>query len=351
MTIKARTLFFIIVGVLFIWFLYIERAILAPFILAAIFAYIFNPVVDFFYHRIKLPRTLSILIIYAVIISTIAFLGIFLTKGIINESSELNEFLENLLITTRKQINTLPDFVRPQINEAITSLQKSEIFAPQSIFGLFPRAISRVVSLFIFLFSAFYFLKEGRQIINRILNFIPDTYRDDVEILVKKIDSVFKGYLRGQVLMVFLVSLMLYIALSIIGVRFALIVAIFSGFAEVVPIIGPITAAAVASLVVLVTGTANFSLNPVQAAILVAAVYFVIRHFQDYFITPLIMGRLVQLHPLLVLFSVLAGGHIAGILGFLLAVPIAASIKVILQFFFDRINDGKKISQIKHSTK
>lgn len=345
MTIRIRALFFIVLGILLIWFIYIEREILTPFILAAIFAYIFNPVIDFFYHRIRLPRTITILILYILMMGITIVFSIFLTRRIFIESLDLNNYVDNFVVSTKKQIGTLPELIQPAVADLLTSIQKTKIFSTESLFALFPKAISRIVSLFIFLFSAFYFLKEGRAIVKRVLGFIPESNRGETELILKKINLVFSGYLRGQLILVFLVSLMLFIVLSIIGVRFALILAIFSGFAEIVPFIGPITAGTVAALVVLLTGQANFGLNPMQAAIVVALAYFFIRHFQDYFITPYVMGRMVKLHPLLVLFSVLAGGHVAGILGFILAVPIAASLKIILEFFIEKINKmDKKVS-------
>lgn len=351
MTIRFKTIFFITLGIIFIWFIYIERAILTPFILAAIFAYIFNPVVDFFYHKVKLPRTISIFIIYLLIMGSIIFLSVVLTRRIIDESSELRDYVTNLIETTKQQANTLPDFMQPLVSEALMSLEKSKIFSTESIFILFPKAISRIVSLFIFLFSAFYFLKEGRSMIDKLLNLVPDKNRIEVEIIARRINAVMGGYLRGQILLIFIVSLVLFIALSILGIKFALILAIFSGFAEVIPIIGPITATSVVAIVAFVTASANFSLNPMQAAIIVIIVFFTIRQIQDYFITPYVMGRISKLHPLIVLFAVLAGGHIWGIMGFVLAVPIAASIKIVLQFFLDKINEKKPTSPVKKSSR
>lgn len=351
MTIKFKTIFFIALGVIFVWFMYIERAILTPFILAAIFAYIFNPVVDFFYHKVKLPRTISIFIIYLLIMGSIIFLSVVLTRRIIDESSELKDYVTNLINATKQQANMLPDFIQPLINETLVSLEKSKIFSTESIFILFPKAISRIVSLFIFLFSAFYFLKEGRSMIDKLLNLVPNKNRIEVEIIARRINAVLGGYLRGQILLIFIVSLVLFAALSVLGIKFALILAIFSGFAEVIPIIGPITATSVAALVAFVTGSANFSLNPMQSAIIVIIVYFTVRQIQDYFITPYVMGRISKLHPLIVLFAVLAGGHIWGVMGFVLAVPIAASIKIILQFFLDKINEKKPPLPIKKTSK
>lgn len=339
MILKQRTVFFIILGILFVWFLYLERTILTPFILAGIFAYIFNPVVNFFYQKIKLPRIISIIIIY-LIVGLIIFTGLVLGRRMFEESFELKNYINYLADTTQAQINTLPDWLKPIVNDFIYSMQKSKLFSPESLYNFFPKAISRIVSFFIFLFSAFYFLKEGREMYEKLLNFIPNNHRSNVEILIGKINSVFASYLRGQLFLVFLVSLMLFLALSILGVKFALILAIFSGFAEIVPFIGPITAGGVAALMVLITeGANNFALTPIETVIAVIIIYFLIRQFQDYFITPHVMGRITKIHPFLIFFAVLAGGHIFGILGFILAVPVVATIKILLEFSFAKIKE------------
>lgn len=345
MTIKSRTTFYIILAILLVWFLYIERAILTPFILAGIFAYIFNPIVNFASHKIKLPRIVTIIIIYLVIISSMVIFSIFLTRRIIEESFEFKNYFSSLIDTTKNQLAYLPDWIRPAAEEGLSSLEKSKVFSPASLFTVFPQAISRIISFFIFLFSGFYFLKEGRNFIDKILLLVPNKHRIEVEIILRKINSVFGGYLRGQLFLVFLVSTMLFVALSVLGVRFALIIAIFSGFAEIVPIIGPITAGAIASIIVFVTGASNFNLAPISAALIVALIYFVIRQFQDYFINPLVMGKITNLHPLIVLFAVLAGGHLWGWLGLILAVPIAATIRILLEFTLDKV-DKEKIKTI-----
>ncbi len=339
MTIRLRTAFYLGLTILALWFLFAERVILVPFILAGIFAYLFNPIVNFFSTKIKFSRTLSVIIIYLILVSLLVVSSMFLARQVIEESSELKNLINHLLKTARVQINTLPFWLKPTVQETVSSFEKSKIFLPLDIFSLFPGAISRIVSFFIFLFSGFYFLTEGNIMIDKLLNFVPRNYRIDIEILFRKINSVLGGYLRGQVLMVFIVSLMLFAALSILGVRFSLILAIFSGFAEIVPIIGPIVAGGVAALVVLITGTVNFSLTPIYGALVVAAIYFVIRQFQDYFMSPYIMGKITKLHPLIILFAVLAGGHAWGLLGIILAVPIAAIIKILLEFFVNKINE------------
>lgn len=342
MTIRLRTAFFVALGALIIWFLYIERAILTPFILAAIFAYLFNPVVNFFSNKIKLPRAVSIIIIYALIITVVIVGSISLTKRILDESSELTQFVTTLSKEANNQIAVLPDWVRPAVNDTLYSLEKAKIFSSPSDLSFFPKAFSKILSFIIFLFSAFYFLKEGRMMKDKLLNFMPNKYKFEVEILLRKINTALGSYLRGQIFLVLLVSIVLFIALSILGVKFALILAIFSGFAEIVPIIGPIVAASVAGIVAFTGGTSNFSLVPLQTAIAVVVVYTVVRQMQDYLVNPYIMGKITNLHPLVILFAVIAGEHIAGILGLILAVPIAGTLRILLEFSLDKVNDRKK---------
>jgi predicted PurR-regulated permease PerM len=149
--------------------------------------------------------------------------------------------------------------------------------------------------------------------------------------------------LRGQLFLVFFVSVVLFAFLTILGVKFSLILAIFSGFAEIVPIIGPLVAAAVAATVAFLGGNANFGLSSIQLVIAVIIVYTVVRQFQDYFVTPHVMGKITRLHPLVILFAVIAGEHIAGILGLILAVPIAGIIKIIFEYSLNKVTDVKKL--------
>lgn len=342
MTIRLKTAFFVVLGALIIWFLYLERAILTPFILAAIFAYLFNPVVNFFSNKIKLPRGVSIIIIYVLLITIVIVGSISLTKRILDESSELTQFATTLSKEASNQIAVLPDWARPAINDTLYSLEKTKLFSSPSDLSFFPKAFSKILSFIIFLFSAFYFLKEGKMMKDKLLNFMPNEYKFDVEILLRKINAALGSYLRGQVFLVLLVSTTLFIALSILGVKFALILAIFSGLAEIVPIIGPIVAASVAGIVAFIGGTSNFSLIPLQTAIAVVVVYTIVRQLQDYLVNPYIMGKITKLHPLVILFAVLAGEHIAGILGLILAVPIAGILRILLEFSLDKVNYRKK---------
>lgn len=342
MNLTGKKTFFIVLGLLSLWFIYAERAILTPFIVAAIFAYLFNPIVNFFVRKLKVPRAIAILFIYVFLTSVFLIGSIALSSRIITESSELRNFTAKSLQNATVQIKNFPDWLRPTAYDLLINLKRSKFlgfFSGQSLFPLFSQAISRIISFLIFLFSAFYLLKDGENFFQRMLAITPIKYKMEVEILFRKINAILSGYLRGQIFLVFLMAIVTYLALFIFGVRFAFLIGLFSGFAEIVPVVGPIVAASVAILVVLLTGTVNFGLSPVQGAIAIAVLYFVLRHLEDYFVIPYVMGRITKLPSFIIFFAVVAGGHLAGILGLILAVPVAAVLRLLLEFSFSRFSE------------
>ena len=145
MTLRLRNAFLIGLIVVIIGFLYVEREIISPFILAAIFAYIFNPVVNFISRHIKVPRTISILTIYILIILLFVYLGVFLVGQTVKESSQLKSFIESIVTATKDQYNVLPDFAKPIATDILESFEKFNVISP-SIFRIFPQALSRVFS-------------------------------------------------------------------------------------------------------------------------------------------------------------------------------------------------------------
>lgn len=341
MGLNARTLLFSFLIILGLWFIYAERAILTPFIIAAIFAYLFNPVVNLFTHKLRVPRVISILLIYCFLLTILILGGITLSSLLVRDSSELHTFTIRALNNIQNQIRDLPTWLQPTAYDLLKNLKHSRFLGfvgGQSFFPVFSQAISRIISFFIFLFSAFYFLKDGEKFFQKIVNVTPNKYKNEVENLLKKMNAILSGYLRGQIFLVFLMSLVTYIALLILGVRFAFLLGVFSGFAEIVPVVGPIVAATVAILTVITTGTVHFGLSPLQGSIIIAVIYFVLRHMEDYFVMPYVYGKITQLPSFLIFFAVVAGGHIGGVLGLILAVPVAAILQLLLQFFLTKVN-------------
>ncbi|HEV2339535.1 MAG TPA: AI-2E family transporter [Patescibacteria group bacterium] len=337
MTVRLRTIFYLLLGVSLLWLIYIERSLLAPIVIGGIFAYLFNPIVNFFSKKAKLPRSIAVFIVYLVLMTILICIGTIVARTLFVESSEIRSYATSLLLTTKSQINTLPDWLRPSARSMLVALQHSQFGSSLSLLPYFPKAVSRIINFFIFLVSGFYFLQDGNSMYKEGLEFIPARYKSEVETLFQKFNTVFAQYLRGQLFLICLMSVAIFIPLVILGVRFSGVLAVFSGLAELVPIVGPITAAVVSIFVLLITGHANFGLNAFQCAIIIAIIYFIFRQIEDYVVIPHIMGKIVKLPAFVVFLSVIAGGHLWGILGLILAVPIAAIIKILLEFSLGKI--------------
>lgn len=339
MILRPRLVFFIIVGLLILWFLYIERAILTPFILAAIFAYIFNPLINLFSKVLKFPRTLSIILVYVMLIFSVVYIGSLLTRELIRESENLRQIILNYINYLKSNIDSLPPVIQPYVS-SYTEFPKLQIQAlGLSAFPVFSFAFSGILNLLVFIFATFFFLKDNEKITNKLLLLIPQDERIEVSALIKKINAVLSKYLRGQIILIISLAIILFAGFSFLGIKNALTISILSALAGIVPMIGTIAAIIIGTFVIFLSGGVhNFQLGVLETIFAVVGVYYGAQLIQDYLLAPFILGKAVRLHPLVILFAALAGGNIAGILGLVLAVPIAATIKLILEFTLDKIN-------------
>jgi hypothetical protein len=128
-----------------------------------------------------------------------------------------------------------------------------------------------------------------------------------------------------------------YVALTVLDVNYALTVAITTGFLELIPLIGPWTAGAIAVTIAFFQDATPFEWTNTTLAIVIGLTYFALRQLEDAFVIPVVIGRIVHLHPLLVLFVLVVGTSLGGILGLILAVPIAAVLKIIISFFYSKL--------------
>ena len=331
---------FILSAIIILAFLYLIRGVLTPFILAAIFAYILNPLVDWLKTKVQIPRILSIIAIYVVVITLIVYASILLGSALLNEAKVLSKDIEHISTFGEKTIQSLPQWqiagqnvgLRSLATQSLETLNQTASRLTGLIVPVFTGAIEKVLSVLVFLVASFYFLKDGSSMLVAVRSRIPRKYKEDTEILAKKINQALGGYLRGQILLVIIMAAVTSLSLAILGVQFAIILGLMTGFLELIPFIGPVTAAALAAIVAFLTGTNNFGFPPLTLAIVVLIIYFVLRQIEDYFVIPQLLGRLTRLHPLVVLFSVLAGGSLAGPIGFILGVPVAASLRVLLEY-------------------
>jgi predicted PurR-regulated permease PerM len=185
-----------------------------------------------------------------------------------------------------------------------------------------------LLSVILVFLSLAYMLIDGQTFFDYLLRYVPGEHRPHIQYLSREIHQVLGRYLRGQLLLIALMSTVTFVLLEwVFHLPYALWIAILTGVLETIPLLGPITAGAVACLV-------GFSQGGATEAAALAIVYFVLREVEDQLVMPIVVGRAVHVHPLVTIFAVLAGERIGGVLGMILAVPITAAVKVVLDYAY-----------------
>lgn len=336
--IRKRDLLYIALVLLALWVIYMGRSIITPFLLAAVFAYVLNPVVTFLSHKTKLPRVAAVTLIYFAMIVGVGFLIVTVWSRFAEESLQLTREANTFFHQAQMQIDTLPAWLQPIASDALETAHNSTLLSPKRLAQALPGAVNHLVGVLIFLVAAFYFLKDGHTFITGFFNLFPPDLKFEIEVVARKVNKVLGDYLRAQLLLVVIMSALTFLVLTIIGVRYSVSLALFTGVAETVPYVGPVVAAVLAMVVAYTDGASRLGVDPLVESTIVALSYTVLRQVEDYLIIPQVLGRVTKLHPLIVLFAALFGGHLFGIMGFIAAVPVVASLRVILEHTLDLFN-------------
>jgi predicted PurR-regulated permease PerM len=322
--------------------------ILAPFIAAIITAYLFNPLITFLNRRTGYSRAIWIGLLYVaiggLIYGLISFLGPILTRQYLDVRDRLipDMIAELQQLASSETIEVMGIVINVSELEApvLDFLNEISRSLPERLPHLVFTALESVVLFVTFLIVAFYLLLQTEQIVEKFYGLVPAPYREEIRGLGRRVDEILGGYIRGTLLLIPIMSVLTYIALTILDVRYALVIAIATGFLEIIPLIGPWSAAGIAMTVALFQATAPFGWPNWVLALVVGAIYFILRMFEDNFIIPHVVGHAVHLHPVLVLFAILAGGALAGPFGLLISIPVAAVARLLLRYIYRKLIDA-----------
>ena len=214
--------------------------------------------------------------------------------------------------------------LQSRITDAVSQLTNS-------FFMILGSVVSLVTTLIIIPFAVFFLLKDGPGMMKHSFSMIPNRYFEMSLNIVYKIDQQLGGYLRGQFFDALIVGILAIIALWILDVNYFVLIGIFAGLSNMIPYVGPMVGGSAAVLVVLMTGGSGITM------LMVVAAFLIIQLADNVLIQPLVVARSVDMHPLLIIFSVIIGGQFFGILGMLLAVPATGIIKVLISELYHGI--------------
>ncbi|AKG35824.1 AI-2E family transporter [Paenibacillus durus] len=303
------------------------KAVLAPFLAAMIISYVLNPVVSMLAGR-KVPRGAAVLLIYAVFLTTIAVIAVNLVPMLIKQLEELNEHLPEMTLRAQglmHSMNTrlIPPGVEMGLNNWFFQLENRLAAGISHFLDHIGTTIGVLFDAFIVPFLVFYILKDFDVFERMLVSCLPRSRRKSIVTMLKDIDDALGNYIRGQFLVSLILGILAYIGYALIGMPYALLFASVVAIFELVPYLGPFLGAAPA---IVMASTISFRL-----VMLVVVVNTICQMLEGNVISPQVVGRTLHLHPLLIIFALLVGGELAGIVGLILAVPCFAAGKVVLQ--------------------
>lgn len=316
--ISHKTVIFIALFMLALWAIYLIRDLLLILFVAIILMSALSPLVSFF-TGLKLPKVLGIAMTYIIIIALVAGLLASILPPLVEETSRLVVTLPPLL----GQFFNITGIDKSVFQSQLTTLSKN-------VFSITLAVFDNLLTIIFLLVITFYLLLERDNLENRLsLLFVGREER--VRKSIVQIEEKLGAWLRGQLLLSLIIGVLSYIGLTILNVPYALPLAVIAGVLEVVPVIGPIISAIPAALIAL-------TISPILS-LGVAAMYFIIQQLENHLIVPQVMKRAVGLNPLVVILAIAIGSRLLGIVGALLAVPIA----VVLQIIATEIIEERKV--------
>jgi predicted PurR-regulated permease PerM len=310
---------------------YLIRETLFIFVVALLLAYLLWPLVKFLDRRLPgRSKVLALSLVYLALVGCLIVVGIAIGSRVVEQANLLASRLPELLMKLRPPDGPPVPSPLPNVKSTvILTIQHQLIVHSKDILALLSNAALGVMSragsmIFVVLVPilSFFFLKDGDEIRRSVLGlFASSDRRDIVEGIAGDLNVLLALYMRALVLMGLVASVTYGLFFTVIGVPYGILLAAVAFPLEFIPMVGPLTGAVIVLLVAGLTGSHHLVM------ILVFLVAF--RFFQDYVVSPQLLSAGMKLHPLLVIFGVLAGGSIAGVAGSFLSVPVLATLRIV----------------------
>ncbi|ECL4453181.1 AI-2E family transporter, partial [Listeria monocytogenes] len=316
----------------------ILKTVAAPIILAGISYYLFNPIIDWL-EKHKWKRGWAIALLYLVIIGLLILLFSFVIPAVKDQivslfksfpgywdqiTQKFDEFSRSSLFDQLKdKLNTNMSDIMKTLSTKGTSVINSTISSIGSIVGTVTEVVLAIVTTPLVLF---YLLKDGKKLPDFLLKMLPVNGRAHTRQVLGEANHQISSYIRGQIIVSLCIGILLFIGYLIIGLPYALTLAIIAACTSIVPYLGPAIAITPAIIIAIVTSP--------WLLIKLIIVWCVVQLLEGKFISPQVMGKTLKVHPITILFVILVAGNLFGVLGVIFAVPGYAVLKVIVTHVF-----------------
>ncbi|MBB5174337.1 AI-2E family transporter [Texcoconibacillus texcoconensis] len=328
------------------------QTLFIPIIIAGVLFYLLRPFVNLLHKRVKIPRTLAILMMLSVLVGLLALvvwlvgptLQVQINNLINNLPSLVNEvrhlFIEVQQTEWFNRFQETEDFSIEEITENLADYVGMAIDIITSNIANFIGFAANTVLIFIMIpFILFYMLKDGEKLPDQTLRLFPEDQTVEGKRILRDMDGALSSYIQGQIIVSFCVGVMMFIAFSIIGIDYSLVLALIGMFTNLIPFIGPWIGAVPAAIVGIIDSP--FMLLKVIISIVI------IQQIESNLIAPQVMGHKLRVHPLTILLLLIVAGRFGGFLTMLLAVPTYAITKVIVSHTYRLVKLKKQADEEK----
>jgi putative permease len=308
---------------------------LASFVLAFVISYMLTPLVNSF-ERMGLSRTPSILITFVLISLLVGFLSLislpFLTTQLGALQSELPKYIDGTTRLIVQLENKLGFFVGNSMDLNFSQKVKDILLSNTShLFEGLPQIVSKSLTVLLLApFFAYFLLKDGRLFTQKLLSLVPNHLFEVILNLNHKINQQMGQFVRARLLEAAFVGSIVFIGLFFIGFRYATLLSLFAALMNLIPYVGPIIGVVPALIVAFINGESTLGY------ILVCSIYGVAQLLDIIIIIPLVVAKIVNLHPITVVVSIIIGAQLMGVLGMIISIPVTSALKVTLSTIYQQ---------------
>jgi len=327
-SVSTGTILKIIAVLLAIAFLYMIRSVIGIAFAAWVLASAISPWVDKM-HTKRIPRWLGVLMIYIVLLAIVSLAIYLVIPPIVHQVQQLSSTFPQVyerIVGYFDSANELSGQIFEPIKSGLDNLSKSFSNISGSVFSAVSTVFGGIVSFLAVLVMTFYMTLEEDGMKKFIKSAAPLKYQPYLISKVKRVQMKMGMWLRGQLILSLIIGVLVYIGLLIIGVDYALVLALLAAVTEFVPYVGPILGGIPAVFLALTQ-------SPIKAAFVVV-LYVVIQQLENSVISPKVMQKAVGLNPIIVILALLIGGTIGGLAGVILAIPAVTILSVFVEDFF-----------------
>jgi predicted PurR-regulated permease PerM len=322
------------------WLLWLLAPVLTPFVVAATLAYALTPLVDRLARASAMPRVLAVVLVEVLFLTLMLGIALLVVPILVKQFPLLREQLPLLLdsVNTRLQpwlaqwgihlqldVASLKAFVQDHLMSASLEASVGKVMASVKLGGSV--AFSLIGNAVLIPVVLFYLLTDWHQLVRTLHQLVPPRMQPAVDSFFGETDAVLGQYLRGQLLVMAVLAVYYCVGLSLFGLDLALPIGVFTGLAIAIPYLG----FGLGLLLALLAGFLEFAAHGggyLDALVMVGVVFGAGQLLESFFLTPKLVGERIGLHPLAVIFALLAFGHILGFLGVLIALPASAVLLV-----------------------